>query len=69
MKLGFLTDSFPVEFLNQVNNKRKKKRLRRKVHVGILILEIVYVALESDNVDFMVMLKIANLRTLRITNL
>ena len=68
MKPGFLTDSFPVEFLNQVNNKRKKKRLRRKVHVGILILEIVYVALESDNVDYMCMLKIANLRILRITN-
>ena len=47
MKPGFLTDSFPVEFLNQVHNKRKKKRLRRKVHVGILILEIVYVALEN----------------------
>ena len=43
MKLGFLTDSSPVEFLNQVNNKRKKKRLRRKRHVGVLILEIVYV--------------------------
>ena len=26
MKPGFLTDYFPVEFLNQVNNKRKKKR-------------------------------------------
>ena len=25
MKPGFLTDSFPVEFLNQVDNKRKKK--------------------------------------------
>ena len=37
MKPGFLTDSSPVEFLNQVNNKRKKKRLRRKVHVGVLV--------------------------------
>ena len=26
MKPGFLTDSSPVEFLNQGNNKRKKKR-------------------------------------------
>ena len=48
MKPGFLTDSSPVEFFNQVNNKRKKKkRLRRKGYVGILILEIVYVSLES----------------------
>ena len=47
MKPGFLTDSFPVEFLNQVNNKRKKKRLSRKVHVGVLILEIVMSLFES----------------------
>ena len=58
MKPGFLTDSFPVEFLNQVNNKRKKKRLRRKVQVGIWILEIVYVFIRKvENVDYMVMLK------------
>ena len=47
MKPGFLTGSFPDEFLNQVNNKRKKKRLSRKVHIGVLILEIVMFSLES----------------------
>ena len=58
MKPGFLTDSFPVEFLNQVINKGKKRRLRRKVHVGIWILEIVYVFIRKvENVDYMVMLK------------
>ena len=59
MKPGFLTDSSPVEFLNQVDNNREKiKRLRRKVHVGIWILEIVYVFIRKvENVDYMVMLK------------
>ena len=44
MKPGFLTDSFPVEFLNQVHNKREKKEIEKKLYVGVLILfKLVYV--------------------------
>ena len=43
MKPGFLTDSFPVEFLNQVdNNREKKKEIGEKIYVYCLLVAIAY---------------------------
>ena len=41
MKPGFLTDYSPVEFLNQVNNKRKKKDLEERFMLVFDLFEIV----------------------------
>ena len=41
MKLGFLTDSFPVEFLNQVDNKKKKRDLEERFMLVFDLFEIV----------------------------
>ena len=42
MKPGFLTDSFLVEFLNQVDNNRLKKKIGEKIYVYCLLVEIAY---------------------------
>ena len=70
MKPGFLTDSSPVEFLNQVNNKRKKKRDWEEKFM------LVFWSLWNGDVyssKFIMLIsclkfQIANLRTFWITN-
>ena len=50
MKPGFLTDSSPVEFLNQVDNNRdQKKGLRKNFMFGVYILEFAYVSKDGKN--------------------
>ena len=41
MKPGFLTDSSPVEFLNQVDNKKKKRDLEERFMLVFDLFEIV----------------------------
>ena len=44
MKPGFLTDSFPVEFFNQVDNNRdKKKKFEENFLCIVFWFEIAYI--------------------------
>ena len=62
MKPGFLTDSFPVEFLNQVDNKKKKEKIEEHFMFGVLTMLYLHIHFKVDKKMILVACSISNLK-------